>query len=58
MVPLSIEEKLVCFADKFFSKSEHGLLREKPLEKVREIIEGYGKDKLATFDEWVNLFKV
>ncbi len=58
MIPISIEEKIVCFADKFFSKSEHDLLYEKPLEKVREIISGYGRDKIATFDEWIALFKV
>ncbi len=58
MMPLSIEEKIICFADKFFSKSEHDLLHEKPPEKVREMIAAYGKDKLATFDEWLILFKV
>jgi len=58
MAPLSIEEKIICFADKFFSKSEHDLLHEKPLEKVREMIKNYGEDKLRMFDEWVKLFKV
>jgi uncharacterized protein len=58
MVPLSLEEKIICLADKFFSKSEHDLLHEKPLEKVRGMVADYGEDKLKLFDEWVKLFKV
>jgi uncharacterized protein len=58
MMPLSLEEKIVCLADKFFSKSDDDPLHEKPLEKVREMIAAYGKNKLATFDEWLVLFKV
>jgi len=56
MVPVSVEEKIVCFADKFYSKSEHDLLREKPLERVRKMIRAYGEDKLKIFDEWSQLF--
>lgn len=58
MVPVSLEEKIICFADKFFSKSEHDLLHEKPLKKVREMIAVYGTEKLRTFDEWAKLFQV
>lgn len=56
MSPRSIEERIICFADKFFSKSEHELLREKPLETVREMVGAYGEDKLRLFDEWSGLF--
>lgn len=56
MVPVTIEEKIVCMADKFFSKSDHDLLHEKPLSRVRQIVAGYGDDKLRVFDEWVRLF--
>ena len=56
MVPVSLEEKIICFADKFYSKSEHDLLREKPMERVREMIRAYGEDKLKIFDEWSQLF--
>lgn len=56
MVPESIEEKIICFADKFFSKSEHELLHEKDLERVRAIVRGYGEDKLRIFDDWSRLF--
>ena len=56
MIPVSLEEKIVCFADKFYSKSEHDLLHEKHLETVREMIRAYGEDKLKSFDEWSQLF--
>jgi uncharacterized protein len=59
MVPVSIEEKIICVADKFFSKSEHDLLHEKPVEKVRAMIAGYGgEEKLRLFDEWMEMFRV
>ena len=56
MMPVTIEEQIICYADKFFSKDTEFLLREKPLEKVRRGIAIYGEDKLQRFDEWVKLF--
>lgn len=57
MVPVTAEEKIVCLADKFFSKAEHDLLHEKPLKEVRGMITAYGDEKLRLFDEWISLFK-
>lgn len=56
MVPLSIEEKIICYADKFFSKRIGTLNIEKPLEDVRQGILKYGQDKLGRFDEMYRLF--
>jgi len=56
MVPVTIEEQIICYADKFFSKDTEFLLREKALEKVRQSLAKYGEDKLEQFDEWVKLF--
>jgi uncharacterized protein len=56
MLPLSIEEQIICFADKFFSKDTEFLLKEKPLERVRKGIAKFGDDKLRQFDEWLKLF--
>ena len=47
MCPVSLEEKLVCFADKFYSKSNPD--REKPLDKVRKSVARYGEDSLRRF---------
>jgi uncharacterized protein len=56
MRPLTIEEKIICFADKFFSKKPDALGRERPLEEVRESIARYGPDKLKIFDKMSVLF--
>ncbi len=56
MQPLSIEEKIICYADKFFSKRLDALHIEKPLEAVRLAIKRYGVEKLQRFDEMSNLF--
>ena len=54
MCPVSLEEKLVCFADKFYSKSNPD--REKPMDKIRKGIARYGQDSLQRFDEMAALF--
>ena len=54
MCPVSLEEKLVCFADKIYSKSNPD--REKPLDKVRKSVARYGEDSLRRFEEMAALF--
>lgn len=54
--PQSIEEKIVCYADKFFSKTK--LHRQKKLEDVRRSMLSYGADSLHRFDEMHALFKI
>ena len=54
MVPVSLEEQLVCFADKFYSKTH--LDREKTVEKARKSIAKYGEDGVARFDGWCRIF--
>jgi len=56
MQPVSIEEKIICYADKFFSKRLDALHIEKPLEAVRLVIKRYGAEKLEIFDEMNRLF--
>lgn len=56
MVPLSIEEKLICWADLFFSKSSNGLWIEKSSNGVRNRVRQYGKRQEKTFAEWQNTF--
>lgn len=50
MIPVSIEEQVICFADCFFSKTRLG--EEKSIEKVRKSIAKHGKESLYKFDEW------
>ncbi len=53
--PVSIEEKLICYADKFFSKTKLG--EEKPLEKVFRSMEKFGEQSLHRFKYLHELFK-
>lgn len=54
MIPVSLEEKLISFADKFFSKSR--LNEELELSFVRSKLGKYGMDVVNRFDEWCKLF--
>ncbi|MDE6336285.1 MAG: phosphohydrolase, partial [Muribaculaceae bacterium] len=55
MCPVSIEEKVICYADKFFSKS--GILtEEKPLKKVVKQMQRFGDDSLRRFLELHSIF--
>lgn len=56
MLPITLEEKIICFADKFFSKSTDTPEREKPLSNVRKQMLRYGPDKLRLFDEMAEMF--
>jgi uncharacterized protein len=56
MVPVSIEEKIICVADKFFSKQEGSLTVEKSAATVRAHLQDYGEEKVRQFDEWLALF--
>jgi uncharacterized protein len=58
MVPITIEEQIICFADKFFSKVSDSLIEERPLNSIRKAIEKYGAKKLKRFDEWVKIFHI
>lgn len=48
LCPVSLEEKLICYADKFFSKSGD-LTEEKDLQKVIRQMAAFGSDSLDRF---------
>ncbi len=54
MQPETLEEQLICFADKFFSKTKLG--QEKSLEKARKSVARYGEESGKRFDRWCELF--
>lgn len=56
LLPETVEEKLVCLADKFYSKSSPE--KEKPLNKVKASMMKFGDDTLSRFDDLCNLFKI
>lgn len=54
MVPVSWEEQIICFADKFYSKTR--LDKGKSVEKARKSLERYGDAGLQRFDRWCEEF--
>lgn len=54
MLPTTIEEKLVCYADKFFSKSH--IAPAKPIEKVQTEMARFGEASLSRFNELIAIF--
>jgi uncharacterized protein len=58
MVPVAIEEKIICYADKFFSKSAKELSTPKPLEKIRKSLSKHGPEKWARFLEMMQMFYI
>lgn len=54
MQPQSIEEQIICFADKFFSKTR--LHTEKSTEQARHSLEKFGAEGLVKFDLWCERF--
>jgi uncharacterized protein len=57
MVPVSIEEQIICYADKFFSKNGRGEDREKTVDEILHILKRYGEDKVQRFQAWVEMFE-
>lgn len=49
LLPETLEEKIICYADKFFSKSRPGE-PAKTLERVRQSLAKFGPDTIARFD--------
>ena len=52
--PVSIEEQIICFADKFFSKTHLGV--ERDFAKSRAKLEKFGEESLNQFDKWGKMF--
>ena len=54
LVPVSLEEQVICFADKFFSKTH--LEREKSVEKALASLERFGEEGVIRFKDWCERF--
>ena len=52
MMPVSLPEQIITYADKFFSKDPGQLWIEQPIDKVRKKLLLHGQEKLQTFDKW------
>lgn len=54
MRPVSLEEQVICFADKFYSKTH--LEREKSVDKALKSLSKFGEEGVARFRGWCELF--
>lgn len=54
MLPISIEEQIICFADKFYSKSRSE--KEKSIDEIMAEMSKFGEKPIEKFKEWCNLF--
>lgn len=54
-LPETIEEQIVCYADKFFSKTN--LDKEKSIEKAARSISKFGEDGVERFVKWTKIFE-
>jgi uncharacterized protein len=52
--PQTLEEQVICYADKFFSKTK--LAEPHTIEQIRKELARYGEYQVATFDTWRNKF--
>ena len=52
MVPVSIEEQIVAYADLFFSKNPKENDRERSPADVRRSLGRFGAEKILVFDRW------
>jgi uncharacterized protein len=57
MVPVSIEEQIICYADKFYSKNGQDTDKEKSVDDIVDSLKRYGQDKVRRFQAWVEMFE-
>lgn len=55
LLPETIEEQIVCYADKFFSKTK--LDKEKSMEKAEKSLLKFGEDGVERFRKWAEMFE-
>ena len=53
-IPVTLEEQLICFADKFFSKTDPA--NEKPISGIEKSLRKYGEDAVLSFNQWCKRF--
>lgn len=57
MCPQSLSERIICFADLFYSKKPGRLGERKSVTQVRKKLLPFGEEKVAVFDAWLSQFK-
>lgn len=55
MLPVTMEEKVICYADKFYSKS--ALETEHSIQYITDHLKKYGEEDVSVFMNWHEQFK-
>jgi len=58
MLPITVEEKIICLADKFYSKNPETGNREKSTAEIKFELGQYGKSQVERFEAWQELFGI
>jgi uncharacterized protein len=56
MLPVSLEEQIICYADKFYSKNAAGDGKPKSIEQIMTELNRFGREKAARFETWAKQF--
>jgi len=54
-LPVSLEEKIICLADRFYSKTSHELFYEKNLRQIHHDMRKWGSEILVRFESLCDL---
>ena len=58
MLPVSLEEKIICLADCFYGKNPKTLRTEKSIDKIEEVCKRFGPQNSKRLAEFRNLFGI
>nr|WP_207712825.1 hypothetical protein [Desulfofundulus sp. TPOSR] len=56
MVPITLDEQIICYADKFFSKNRNAIVREKTVAEIERELSLHGSEQVMRFFQWHRLF--
>lgn len=52
LCPETLAERIICYADLFYSKNPGRLEQEKSVDKIRKKLTQFGNEKVAIFESW------
>lgn len=53
MTPVTLSERIICFADLFFTKKPNHIDRELTIDEVRQGLSRFGGGKVSIFESWL-----
>jgi uncharacterized protein len=57
LIPITIEEQIISFADLFFSKNPESITHEFTFDEIIKRQKKYGNDKIKKIKKWIKKFK-